>query len=103
MAVKSQIYSSEVGEIPRTCLDGEPPEQYLTIADVANLLKCSPKTIKNKMASGALRRGIHYFRPPGMGARFKRSAVVAWIEERDERQVAPAKGIIPMARGYSLS
>ena len=55
-------------------------EEYLTIAEVAERLKLSPKTIKNKMASGAFRQGVHYFRPPGMQARFKWSAVVQWIE-----------------------
>jgi excisionase family DNA binding protein len=81
---------------------GPGTEEYLTIAEVASLVNCSPKTIQNKMASGALRRGVHYFRPSGMGPRFKRSAVVAWIEEREEQQASPAKGIIPMARGYAL-
>ena len=57
-------------------------EQYLTIAEVAELLKLSPKTIKNKMGSGSFRQGVHYFRPPGMQVRFKWSAVVQWIEVR---------------------
>jgi DNA-binding CsgD family transcriptional regulator len=60
-------------------------EQYLTIAEVAERLKLSPKTIKNKMASGAFRQGVHYFRPRGMQARFKWSAVVSWLERCDQR------------------
>ena len=55
-------------------------EQYLTIAEVAERLKLSPKTVKNKMATGAFGQGVHYFRPPGMQVRFKWSAVVRWIE-----------------------
>lgn len=56
-------------------------DEYLTISELSVRLKISPKTVKNKMASGAFRQGVHYFRPPGMQARFKWSAVVRWIEE----------------------
>lgn len=78
------------------------PEEYLTIAEVAGRLKCSPKTVKNKMAAGMFLAGKHYFRPPGMTPRFKWSALVAWIEQKDEATTASGKGIIPMARGYAL-
>jgi hypothetical protein len=56
-------------------------EEYLTIAEVAARLRVRPKTIKNKMAAGIFRRGIHYFSPGGIGPRFKWSAVVAWLEQ----------------------
>jgi excisionase family DNA binding protein len=83
-----------------------PGEQYLTIAEVAKALKLSPKTVKNKMASGSFRQGVHYFRPPGMHARFKWSAVQAWMEQSDEPSVSkaspPCTEGIPMARGYTL-
>jgi hypothetical protein len=59
-------------------------EEYLKIAEVAARLKITPKTIKNKMAAGIFRRGVHYFSPPGIGPRFKWSAVVAWLEESGE-------------------
>ena len=55
-------------------------DEYLTIDEVAERLKLKPKTVQNKMATGAFRKGVHYFRPPGMQARFKWSAVVAWLE-----------------------
>jgi hypothetical protein len=66
-------------------------EEYLTIAETAARLKLKPKTIKNKMASGILQRGVHYFSPPGISPRFKWSAVVAWLEqdERDAVRVRP--------------
>lgn len=56
-------------------------DEYLTIAEVADRLKIKPKTVKNKMASGVFRQGVHYFRPRGIKARFKWSAVVAWLEQ----------------------
>jgi hypothetical protein len=69
-------------------------EEYLTIAELAERLKLSKKSIRNKMASGDFRGGVHYFRPKGMGPRFKWSAIVAWMERGDID--------IPMARGYAL-
>ena len=80
-------------------------EEYLTVAELSSRLKISPKTIKNKMASGIFRRGVHYFSPKGMGPRFKWSAVVAWLEEREREERKAADGAedgIPMARGYYL-
>jgi hypothetical protein len=60
------------------------PDEYLTIAEVGARLKLAPKTVKNKMASGIFQRGVHYFSPPGISARFKWSAVIAWLEEADQ-------------------
>ena len=76
-------------------------EEYLTINEVAARLKLSPKTVKNKMASGIFRKGVHYFSPKGLRPRFKWSAVQAWLEEKDQpKQVE--EDLIPMARGYFL-
>ena len=55
-------------------------DEYLTIKEVAARLKLRPKTIQNKMAAGVFRQGVHYFRPDGLGTRFKWRAVVKWIE-----------------------
>jgi hypothetical protein len=85
----------EVGLIQRTV-----SEEYLTIAEVAARLKIKPKTVKNKMASGLFRKGIHYFSPQGLGPRFKWSAVVAWLEQ--SLPVTESDDSIPMARGYQL-
>jgi hypothetical protein len=76
-------------------------EEYLKIAEVAARLKISPKTVKNKMAAGIFRRGIHFFSPPGLGPRFKWSVVVAWLEQSLET-AAESDDSIPMARGYQL-
>jgi len=76
-------------------------EEYLTIAEVAARLKIKPKTIKNKVAAGIFRKGVHFFSPPGLGPRFKWSAVVAWLEQSQET-VTESDDSIPMARGYHL-
>ena len=81
------------------------PEEYLTIEKLAVRLSLKSKTIKNKMASGIFRRGVHYFSPKGIGPRFKWSAVVAWLEEREREERKATAGDedgIPMARGYYL-
>lgn len=67
---------------------------YLTIAEVAALLRVKPKTLRNKVAAGIFREGEHFFRKPGLGPRWKRAAVVSWLEGR-----ASEGEIIPMARG----
>ena len=78
-----------------------PADEYLTIAELAARLKVKPKTIRNKMAAGLFTEGIHYFRRPGLGARFKWSAVVQWIESGDTLHVEDGDSI-PMSRGYAL-
>jgi hypothetical protein len=76
------------------------PEEYLTITEVAGRLKVKPKTVRNKMASGVFRKGVHYMRPKGLGTRFKWSALVAWIEQKEIG--TPEDDSIPMARRYHL-
>lgn len=76
-------------------------EEYLKIGEVAERLKLSPRTIANKMAAGVFRRGVHYFSPPGLGPRFKWSAVVAWLEQ-SQNPPAESDDSIPMPRGYRL-
>lgn len=78
------------------------PEEYLTISELAARLKLKPKTVKNKMARGVFRRGVHYFSPPGMGPRFKWSAVVAWLEEAPKPEAEDDSDSIPMPRSYRL-
>ena len=77
-------------------------EEYLKICEVAERLKLSPKTIKNKMASGIFRRGVHYFSPAGLGPRFKWSAVVAWLEQTQEPTTEREDNLIPMPRSYRV-
>ena len=77
-------------------------EEYLTIEELSARLKIKPKTIKNKMASGIFRKGIEYFSPKGLRPRFKWSAIVAWLEEKDKETAEQPVDAIPMARGYLL-
>lgn len=74
-------------------------EEYLTIAEVAALLKLNPKSVQNKMSQGLFQEGVHYFRRQGIGPRFKAAAVKQWMEE--EGKAALGSGI-RMARGYML-
>jgi len=71
---------------------------YLTIAEAAELLRISPKTIYNKMSAGVFVEGKHYFRRRGSQPLFKRVAIEQWIEGKDPE---PPTGIM-MARGYML-
>jgi hypothetical protein len=77
-------------------------EEYLTIEEVASRLKIKAKTVKNKMASGIFRKGVHYFSPVGLGPRFKWSAVVAWLEQSQEPASDNDDEAIPMPRSYRL-
>jgi hypothetical protein len=62
------------------------PDEYLTVAEVAARLKLSAKTIRNRMYAGTWRRGEHWFSRPGIGPRFKWSALVRWLEGGDGPQ-----------------
>lgn len=75
-------------------------EEYLTITEASARLKIKPKTIKNKMAAGVFRKGVHYFSPVGLGPRFKWSAVVRWLEESQEPKPESEDDSIPMPRSY---
>ena len=77
-------------------------EEYLTIAQLADRLQLSPKSIRNKMANRNFRRGVHYFSPRGLRPRFKWSAIVEWLEEKEEQTTQEVNDSIPMARGYFL-
>lgn len=54
--------------------------EYLTVDEAAELLRLSRKTVANKMGNGSLPRGVLWFRPHGMPPRFKRAALVEWLE-----------------------
>jgi hypothetical protein len=75
-------------------------EEYLTIPEVASRLKIKPKTLKNKMAAGIFRKGVHYFSPPGISPRFKWSVVVTWLEQDQEPATKKDDESIPMPRSY---
>jgi hypothetical protein len=92
----------DFGEGLLACLSGAAHGEYLTIEELAQRLKVKPKTIRNKMASGILVKGIHYFSPSGLGPRFKWSAVEKWIEGAPVPSSEGDGDGIPMARGYVM-
>jgi hypothetical protein len=83
--------------------------QYLTIGDVAALIRKTPKTVRNLMSRGVFRDAVHYFRPRGSTPLFKRDAVIQWVEGREAAQQGGNKrskghcsldlSLIPAARG----
>lgn len=70
--------------------------------EISAPLKIKPKTIKNKMVAGIFRKGVHYFSPKGLRPRFKWSAIVAWIEQRENIRPQAESDSISMAGGYLL-
>jgi len=77
-------------------------EEYLTIAELSARLKVKPKTIRNKMANGTFKKKVHFFNPRGIRPRFKWTAILTWLEEKEEQTIKEDNGAIPMARGYFL-
>lgn len=76
--------------------------EFLTLQEAGDLLRKKPQTIKNLMARGALKRGVHWFKREGeIGVLFDRAALIAWVKEGKEepREIGT---VIPMARGYNL-
>ncbi len=69
-------------------------DEYLSIRATAARLGLSPKRVRNLMSAGVFKRGYHFFRPRGIGPRFKWSRVVEWLEN-GPTEVAED---IPMAR-----
>lgn len=77
-------------------------KEYLTIEELGRRLSWEERTIRNKMESGIFRKGVHYFSPKGIRPRFKWSAIVAWLEEKERAAAEQPADAIPMARGYFL-
>lgn len=57
--------------------------EYLTTDEAAAFLRVAPKTLRNKVAAGVFRQGEHFFRKPGLGPRWKRAAIVRWLESEE--------------------
>lgn len=74
-------------------------EEYLTVAEAAGLLRLSIKRVRNQMSSGVFVEGDHFVRPRGMGPRFIRSRLEAWLRGSNE----PRNQEIPMARSAARS
>jgi hypothetical protein len=58
--------------------------EYLTTLEAAELLRVKSKTLKNMKARGVFREGVHFFRRPGLGPRWKHDALVEWLEDNHQ-------------------
>jgi len=82
-----------------------PPEDFITVEELARRLNWEPKTIRNKMGT-VFKKGIHYAEAPGLPVIFKWSAILELYEWGQHPIPAERSGIkdldvsIPMARGY---
>jgi len=73
-------------------------DELLTINEVAAWLKVERSTILSRIKKRIYVKGVHFYSPRGSRPRFIRTALQAWLEERDLVEV---KEDIPMSRGYS--
>lgn len=67
---------------------------FLTINEAAELARVSPKRLRNLMCDGTLREGVHYTRPRGLAPRFRRAALLEWL---DPSHLGAGDDSIPMA------
>jgi hypothetical protein len=58
----------------------EATEEYLSIAALSARIPYAAQTIRNLMAKGVFRRGVHYVKPRGRVV-FRWSAIEAWLNE----------------------
>jgi hypothetical protein len=70
-------------------------KRYLSVKEAAEELGWKPKTLRNKMAAGIFRQGVHYIKRRGIRPRFIRGSLDAWLEEKenclDQLEVPQAK------------
>jgi hypothetical protein len=45
------------------------------------------------MYDGTWAKGLHWFSPPGLGPRFKRAALLRWLEGSEPRAADPRHGL----------
>ncbi len=55
------------------------PSEYMTTREAGEFLRLSPKSLRNKIALGIFREGVHYHTRRGIGLRWIHSALVAWL------------------------
>lgn len=65
---------------------GAMTDEYLTIGEVAALLKVKQKTISNMISKGVFKQGVHFVRPTGLGTRFKQRAVEHWLNGDETKE-----------------
>ncbi len=79
-------------------------DELLTIQELGERLKIKPDTVREKMRLGIFKKGVHYYRRRGLRPLFKWSAVVAWLEEKEQEQSGSQEKTpgISMAKRYML-
>lgn len=77
-------------------------EDYITLKELARRLNYTPKTVRNKIAEGVFKKGVHYSTAPGLPMMFKWSAIIALYQWGDDCQLSELGRTIPMARGYHM-
>jgi hypothetical protein len=68
----------------------------MTTREAGELLRLSPKSLRNKIALGIFREGVHYHTRRGIGLRWLHSALVAWLAGTDRRD--ETEGDLPLAQ-----
>lgn len=84
-------------------------EPYLTVKEVAEILRLEPKTIYNKIQEGIFPPSV-WFHRPGLGVRFRRRALMEWVDPAltkpgaaDYRKADGVSGEAESARIFSIS
>ncbi len=77
-------------------------DDYITVEELARRLNYRVKTVRNKVAEGVFKKGIHYSTAPGLPMMFKWSAIVACYQFSGSQQSDRIEDSIPMARGYYM-
>ena len=62
------------------------PTEYMTTREAGEFLRLSPKSLRNKIALGIFREGVHYHTRRGIGLRWIHSALVAWLAGTDREE-----------------
>lgn len=75
-------------------------DDYITVEELAKRLNYTVKTVRNKVAEGVFKKGVHYSTAAGLPMMFKWSAIIACYRFSESDQ--PIDDLIPMARGYSM-
>ena len=70
--------------------------EYMTTREAGDLLRLSPKSLRNKIALKVFEEGVHFYTRRGIGLRWVRSALVAWLLGEDK--LDPGEGTLPLAQ-----
>jgi hypothetical protein len=94
---------------PRSFFEPMIVDDYITVEELARRLNYTVKTVRNKVAEGVFKKGVHYSTAPGLPMMFKWSAIIAlyqWDQavecSTDSPSEAKSGGVIRMARGVFI-